>query len=240
MTDPPPPAPPPSAMWVDYIPLDDLDAMRWSDNPKEHDLGALVVAIQRHGFVSPLLLDEGTQMMVAGHGRHEALRWLYAHHSPEKAVPARIQVLDDGRWAAPVVRGITFANASEAQAYVLTDNRLVEVGGWDEARVADILEQQMAAHGNGWLEGTGFDELDIEYFLSAATHADAWDTGVRYPEDDDRWANEGAADDDEASVTLSGKGIPVRFIVYTLEARTALTHLLRAEAEERGWVIEFP
>lgn len=42
-------------------------------NVKDHDLGAIHESMNRFGFTSPLLLNEKTGQLVAGHGRLQAL-----------------------------------------------------------------------------------------------------------------------------------------------------------------------
>ena len=54
---------------------------------------------------------------------------------------------------------VEFKSDEEAQAYLLADNRLVELGGWDTAKLLEELEELAK---NSTLEGTGFDEGDIQ------------------------------------------------------------------------------
>ena len=56
---------------VKYIRIDKIIGA--DINPKDHDIGVLITAIQRFGFTSPLIRNEDTQKLVAGHGRLEAL-----------------------------------------------------------------------------------------------------------------------------------------------------------------------
>lgn len=115
------------------------EVRRWPRNPKTHDGEALASSLDRFGFVSPLLLDESTGMLVAGHGRLVALESRKAAGLPP---PARILVREsDGEWLVPVITGIAFRSQEEAEAYALADNRLVEVGGWDESLLAPLLSE---------------------------------------------------------------------------------------------------
>ena len=52
---------------IEYLPLSAM--VRWPRNPKGHDLGELHGMIARFGYVMPMLIDEGTGRLVAGHGR---------------------------------------------------------------------------------------------------------------------------------------------------------------------------
>lgn len=139
---------------IDYVPLDEVQ--RWPRNSKRHDTETLGQSIERFGFVQPLMLDETSGRIVAGHGRLETLIGMYDNgQSP----PARVTVDAKGRWLVPVIRGVGFKSEAEAEAYLLADNRLVEVGGWDNA---ELLEQLKTLSFSDALHGVGFFAVDID------------------------------------------------------------------------------
>lgn len=119
---------------IEMVPLGDL--VLADRNPKLHDVAALRASIERFGFVWPLLVDEATGKMVAGHGRLQALAEIRAAGGQ---VPTRVVARPDGEWEVPVLRGVAFRDAREAEAYLIADNRLVEVGGWDDSVLAAML-----------------------------------------------------------------------------------------------------
>ena len=126
-------------------------------NVKDHDIGSIHESMNRFGFTSPLLLNETTGKLVAGHGRIEALKQKKQFNEP---APVNIKVDDEsGDWLVPVIRGVSFKSEEEAQAYLLADNRLVELGGWDTGALIEELEK-IAEETS--LQGTGFDEADIQ------------------------------------------------------------------------------
>tara|TARA_B100000287_G_scaffold123043_1_gene114982 strand:- start:3919 stop:4560 length:642 start_codon:yes stop_codon:yes gene_type:complete len=139
---------------VEYTRLEDIVGA--DDNPKDHDIGEIHESMNRFGFTSPLLMNEGTSKLVAGHGRVEALQ---QKKQFGEQPPARIAVDTDGEWMVPVIRGITFKSDDEAQAYLIADNRLTEIGGWDTNALLETLEELAK---NSTLTGTGFDESDIQ------------------------------------------------------------------------------
>ena len=118
---------------IEYIPLSQIT--RWPRNPKLHDQDTLGKSIDRFGFVQPLLLDEATGRLIAGHGRLENLQARKAAGEPP---PSRVQVAGDD-WLVPVTRGVSFKSDQEAEAYLIADNRLVELGGWDDAALAEMM-----------------------------------------------------------------------------------------------------
>lgn len=146
-------------MRVEYVPLEEV--IRWPRNPKGHDAGALHGSFKRFGFVSPLILDEASGRLVAGHGRLETLEAMQKAH---QAPPKRVRV-EEGRWMVPVIRGVSFASEDEAMAYLLADNRMVYLGGWDEQALADMLGQ-LAAQGEEAWKGTGFEPDDLQALLA--------------------------------------------------------------------------
>lgn len=130
---------------VEYTALSDL--RRWDRNPKLHDIEVLAASIRRHGFIEPIVKDERTGKMVAGHGRDETLEMMKRAGEP---APKRIKVREDGEWLVPVLTGIAFEDESTAEAYIIGSNRLVELGGWDEeALQAIVTTEGFDAEGTG-------------------------------------------------------------------------------------------
>src|SRR3990167_9289221 len=139
---------------LEYIPLSSLRAAQ--RNPKLHDQQAIHDSYQRFGFVSPILIDEKTQRIVAGHGRLEAL---LAMKSRGEQAPARI-VVKDQDWLVPVIRGLTFESEKEAEADLLAGNQLTIALGFDEKILAEILpDHQMN------VTGLGFSQEELQKYI---------------------------------------------------------------------------
>jgi hypothetical protein len=97
-------------------------------------------SIREHGFVNPVLIgDDG--VIIAGHGRVTAARNL-------------------GMDKVPCVR---LAHLTEAQrrAYIIADNRLAELAGWDKAILAGELEILQEMDYDLELIGYSDDEIDM-------------------------------------------------------------------------------
>lgn len=136
----------------------DIDELRPAlTNPKDHDLAELSRAIDRFGFTSPAEMDGRTERLVVGHGRLERL---LADREAGKAAPEGIVVTDDGRWLMPVVCGWRSKSDAEARAYVITNNRLGELGGWKQDQLYDDLASVKTATGD--LGGVGFTDRELE------------------------------------------------------------------------------
>ncbi len=145
--------------WSDYIALEDLpDDV---DNPKGHTIPEIMDSILRFGFTEAPLRDERTGLISAGHGRKRALLNLEAKGVP---LPDGILAGPDGRWRVPVQRGWASKNDEEARAYLITSNRLTEIGGWITPKLADILGP--LAQMPGGLTGTGFTPAEVEEVLA--------------------------------------------------------------------------
>ena len=170
-----------AGMKIEYVPLGEL--MKWPGNPKEHDLEGLGESLERHGFVDPMILDEGTGKIVAGHGRREKL---LAWRDAGKPPPDRVKRRRDGEWLVPVLRGIRFPNEHEAEAYLMGNNQLVIRGGHDVVRLAEML----ARHAND-ASGIGWRQDEIKDILAQAEKASRAAMEQAQPPQDFRSYDEG-------------------------------------------------
>ncbi len=128
-----------------YIPL--AEARRWDDNPKLHDLDALVRSIETHGFGDPPKYDATLGALVYGNGRTEALERM---RREGREPPRGIGLLDDGSWAVPVIFGVDAESRAAATAFAVDHNNLTLLGGglgltdllalWDEEGLQAALE----------------------------------------------------------------------------------------------------
>ena len=141
---------------VEYMNFEEI--RKWPRNPKDHDLHEIQKSFYRFGFIKPVLVDESSGQLVAGHGRLDTLRLL---KDGGKNPPRGVQVVNDETWLVPVLRGVHFENLSEAESYLLADNRLSEIGGWNNDALAAILEE-MSGDNEELLDGTGFDIADVD------------------------------------------------------------------------------
>lgn len=142
---------------IELLPLSSIRAA--NKNPKTHAIDRLRLSIRRFGFVAPLVLDESTGRLVAGHGRAEALR---AMRAAAEEPPERVQATDDD-WLVPVLRGVSFATERDAEAYLLADNRIQELGGWD---TVSLLEMIRASQDDPSLvAAAGWNEREVKALL---------------------------------------------------------------------------
>ncbi len=134
------------------------------DNPKGHDGRLINASFARFGFVEPILVDERTGMLLAGHGRTQQLLDLLEHGKP---APAGVEVEPNtGEWLVPVVRGYASSSDVEARAYLIASNRLVEAGGWEQGKL-DKLLLELSGSGTSIenLLATGFGKSDVDAVL---------------------------------------------------------------------------
>jgi hypothetical protein len=173
---------------IEYVRLSAVEC--WPRNPKAHDLSAIQASLRRFGFVAPIVRDDSTGRLVAGHGRLEALLGL---RRTGQTPPARIEVEADGEWLVPVLCGVSFANEREAEAYLLADNRLTEVGGWEEALLVEALRDLRDVDG---LAGIGWSSREVDALIRAADRAaaQAGDEPADAPAGDDLLDASGTAD----------------------------------------------
>lgn len=159
---PPDETAPKPARWTEYVPLAQL--VPADRNPKQHDMEQLRASMARFGFTEPLLLDERTGKLVAGHGRLEELSAAKAAGLPPPEGVAH-DGDGDGDWSVPVVRGWASKDDDEAAAYLVASNRIGERGGWQQRELYTMLDD-LAANAEGLL-GTGFTADDLDDMLAA-------------------------------------------------------------------------
>ena len=103
----------------DYIAINELKP--YENNARTHSeeqLNMIVNSINEFGFVAPVIIDENNVILV-GHGRTEA-----AKRAGLTEVP---------------YRRITHLTDEQKRAYILADNKLSDLGGWD----FDILQTEL-------------------------------------------------------------------------------------------------
>jgi DNA modification methylase len=144
---------------IELIPVDRLPACK--NNARMHSrkqVRQIAQSITRFGFCNPVLIDD-VNTIIAGHGRVQAAKLLGF-----EAVPAlRLSHLSD----------------ADKRAYVIADNRLAELAGWDKEILA--IELQGLIDLNFEVELTGFDVGTIDIILDDADDARDKSTG---PEDE--------------------------------------------------------
>jgi len=157
---------PTETITVKYVPLSEIKPAK--RNAKDHDIGQIIESFKRFGFVAPGVVNEKTGRIVVGHGRAEALAVMKADGQP---APERIRVRKaDGEWSLPIIYGISFKSDAEAEAYVLADNRLTDLGGWKMDLLAETLAD-FATNDIPFL-GTGFDEDDLDEMVRDQEQSD--------------------------------------------------------------------
>lgn len=125
----------------------------WDGNPRDHDpeqIRLLAKSIQAHGLVRPLLLQAGSNKLIAGHGTREAIRSLL-----EPGQDPEVSVV----WS-PL-------SDEKAASYAVADNRLSDLSTWNVPQLREV----MAELDNGALdvEVTGFTSQALDALFSRPT-----------------------------------------------------------------------
>lgn len=146
-----------SVLRIEYMDIEQIKPN--PENPKDHDVGAIVESIGRFQYLNPMAINEHTGYLVYGHGR---LKSLLAMKAEGRKPPANV-IAKHGRWYAPVIRGIHLTD-DEEMAYTIADNQMTFLGGWDEPKLLESLKEIAGPTGDGpGLEGTGFTPEDIDH-----------------------------------------------------------------------------
>ena len=111
----------------------------WEGNPKLHDIGAVVVSIDKHGFQEIPKFDKHIGIK-AGNGRVEALAWMEKDGNYD--LPRGLaKIKGNGEWVMPLLMGTDAKSVDLAKSYAVDSNNLVLSGGdfsaYDQARAWD-------------------------------------------------------------------------------------------------------
>lgn len=160
---------------VVYRKTDDL--IPYAGNARTHSdkqISQIATSVKKFGFANPVLID-GDGTIIAGHGRVAAAKQL-------------------GMVEVPTI-GLAHLSPAERRAYVIADNRLAELAGWDR-EILKIEFQAMAEMDLDFeLEITGFETAELDFLLDDETDiagdpADALpepETGPAITEPGDIW-----------------------------------------------------
>lgn len=152
-------------------------------NPKDHDVGQLILSIRRFGFVDPVVINQRTGRLLAGHGRDKALSMMRQQNMP---LPTGIKE-QNGDWLVPAYFVDVAEDEEEALAVAL--NRLTETGGWDLSVLSTVLSA-LAERGEDKLHGTGYtldDVNDLIQLTAAPPSLDDLADEYGDPQPEDFW-----------------------------------------------------
>ncbi len=117
------------------------DLKPFPGNPRKHedDVGPIVRSIEHFGWTNPILVQDKTNRIIAGHGRLEA-----AKKAGLKQVPVIFLKMND----------------RDASAYTVADNKLAELSTWDDSALKELLADLKLQNYDMSLMGYGPDELN--------------------------------------------------------------------------------
>ncbi len=124
-----------------------------TNNPRTHNRKQrrqIEASIRRFGFTNPVLIDDN-QVIIAGHGRVEAAKNL-------------------GIEKVPVIV-LSHMSEAEKRAYVIADNRLAELAGWDNEILA--IEFQYLTELEFDVVVTGFELPEIDLLVDGIANFDS-------------------------------------------------------------------
>lgn len=145
------------------VAIDDLEP--FPGNPRKGNVEKLRESLRRFGQVLPALADPSL-------GEGGALRIVARHHI--------ILAATEEEWTHVAVVANDFGSEDEARAYLLADNRLAELGGYDEELLA---EQVQAIREN--FTGTGYSKEDADALAERLAAIRASADGFRRMDGDD-------------------------------------------------------
>lgn len=126
----------------------------YKNNPRTHNakqISKITDSIENFNFLNPIIINKD-RIIIAGHGR-----WLAAQKIGMDKVPVvRIEHLSD----------------EEMKAYVIADNKLAELAGWDQDILAIEFQYILEADLNFDAEITGFETAEIDFLIDSQNNED--------------------------------------------------------------------
>ncbi len=130
------------------VTLRKIDSLKpYPGNARKHNdkqIGKIAASIDRFGFNNPALADKNNTI-IAGHGRIEAAKRLGIKEIP--------------------VICLDHLTEDEIKAYILADNKLAELAGWDREILAIELQHLTSLDLDFDVEITGFDTGEIDFII---------------------------------------------------------------------------
>ena len=149
---------------LNYAPTSDLTPD--PSNPRKHSreqIRAIARSIQSFGFNAPILIDRDKRI-IAGHGRFEAAKHL-------------------GLSKVPVIC-LDHLSKAQIKAYMLADNKLTDRSSWDDAALAECLNELSELALEFDIEATGFELPEIDFRIQSLSDTEQADRGDEF---DLRW-----------------------------------------------------
>ena len=135
-----------------------------STNPRTHSkkqIRQIADSIERFGFINPILVDQD-DTIVAGQGRVDAARLL-------------------GIETVPTIR-LEDLTENEIRAYVIADNRLAELAGWNRELLAIELQGLIEVDLDFDVTITGFEMPEIDILIGELEAAEEGEPAEELPE----------------------------------------------------------
>ena len=152
--------------------------VNFSNNARTHSkrqVRQIADSIREFGFTNPVLLGDGDNTIIAGHGRVQAAKLL-------------------GMTSVPTIL-LAHLSKDQIRAYVLADNKFSSNAGWNESILAIELQHLLTIQTDLDITITGFEVPEIDLILQQASEipdqeddVDASQTGPAVTELGDLWA----------------------------------------------------
>lgn len=129
----------------------DMNSLKpYEGNARKHSdkqISKIAASIKQFGFNNPILIDKNG-IVIAGHGRLEAAKRL-------------------GMTEVPTIC-LEHLSEAEMRAYIIADNKLAELAGWDKEILAIELQHLASMELDFDIEITGFDAGEIDFIIGGA------------------------------------------------------------------------
>jgi len=135
-----------SMLKIEYMPINQLRPNMRNPRKNDENVDRVVKSIEAFGWTNPILVRKADNTVIAGHTRLKA-------------------AIKKGMDEVPVVK--LDLDETDANVYMLADNKLVERAEWDGLKLAEMFAELDQL--NVDLELTGFDKVEIDEIVIGPT-----------------------------------------------------------------------
>lgn len=135
----------PDGMKIEYRPIDSLKPdPRNARTHTDKQIELIAKSIDEFGFINPIITDDAGNILV-GHARHAAAKCR-------------------GMREVPTIQ-VSHMSPAQKRAYIIADNKLAELAGWDFDILGEELGLLLDEDINLDIEATGFDACEIDQII---------------------------------------------------------------------------